>query len=79
MIFLIASSCWKREKVQLRWIGYRAASKLHCNESSGCDPPIPAMETRATLIASNSNGKVLPDLARNLQPDESRPCVLPWV
>jgi hypothetical protein len=41
-------------------------------------PEPKAVETiPASIIVSNSGDKVLLDLARNLQPSESGPCVLP--
>jgi hypothetical protein len=64
-----------REKVQPHWMGYRAASKLHCDESSkDCDRPVPvAIEASPTpLIASDSHGKVLHDLAREVAAERER-------
>jgi len=63
------------EKAQPRGVGYRAASRLHCNKfSRDSDRPLStAIEaTPAPLIASDSHGKVLPDLAREVAAERER-------
>jgi len=41
-------------------------------------PKLTVETTPASVIVSNSDDKVLIDLAQSLQPSKSGPCVLPW-
>lgn len=61
--------------MQLRWPGYRAASELHCNESStdGNRPVLLSFAGKpGRLVVNDSNGKVLVDLAREVAAERER-------